>query len=331
MGKIIAALGSDPNRVGVELLDLMSQSDPHQLRRWLGGSPETLRKLATMRPRLFGMSGLWRAFNADALWGAIVSLRGKKKREEAVAAMVEGGAEVDPARVIEAWPEAIETVLDLVSGAPRRSSNPKWLAVVPSGSVVERINNDRGEMNPAARRAMLGALEPAALRLVALDTIETQLHETKTAEFAAKAFIAAVLNASKRGWEALAVDSFERLCGKGRSTPRALGPYLDEMEGQSLDPGDWRDRAARVLNLAFQEDRWDPLETLTLTQVPFKRLVEADRKAGLARRILDAGSRDPGRFKKWQQQALINNVEERADKASLIGLLKRVLRWSMGG
>jgi len=331
INEIVSSLGSDPNQVGVELLDLMSKGDPRQLRRWLGDSPEALRKLVTMRPSLAGMPGLWRAFEADTLWGAIASLRGKRKREEAVAAMLEGEAEVDPAMVIETWPETVEAVLDLVSAAPKRSSNSKWLAVVPSKSVVERVNTERTEMDPAARRAMLGALEPAALRLVALDIIETQLRDTKAAEFAAKVFIAAVLNASKRGWETLAVESFERLCGKGRGTPRALGPYLDEMAGHRLDPGDWKDRAARVLNLAFQENSWDPLETLALAQAPFMRLIEADKKAGLARRILDAGSRDPGRFKKWQQQALIQNVEERADKASLIGLLKRVLRWSLGG
>jgi hypothetical protein len=331
IGEIVNAIGSDPNQVAVELLDLISEGDPRQLRHWLGDSPEALRKLATTRPQLAGTPGLWRVFEADVLWGAIASLRGKRKREEAVAAMVEGGAELDPAMVIESWPEAVEMVLDLVSAAPKHSSNPNWLAAVPSSSIVERLNTHGGEMNPAARRAMLGALEPAALRLVALDIIESQLRETKGAEFAVKAFIAAVLNASKRGWEALAVESFERFCGKGRGAPRVLGPYLDEMAGQKLDPGDWKDRAARVLNLAFQEDSWDPLETLTLTQAPFKRLVEADKKAGLARRILNAGSRDPERFKKWQQQALMQNVEARADKASLIGLVKRVLRWSLGG
>jgi hypothetical protein len=331
VGEIVAAVNRDPNQVGVELLGLISEGNPRQLRRWLGDSPEALRKLVTMRPRLAGAPGLWRAFEADVLWGAIASLRGKRKREEAVAAMVEGGAELDPAIVIEAWPEAVETVLDLVSVAPKRASTTNWLAVVPSRSVVERINTDRGEMDPAARQAMIGALEPEALCLVPLDIIEIQLRETKAAEFATKAFLAAVLNASKRGWETLAVESFERLCGKGRGTPRTLGTYLDEMAGQRLDPEDWKDRAARVLNLAFQEDSWNPLETLTLTQVPFKRLIEADKKAGLARRILDAGSRDPQRFKMWQQQALIDNVEERADKASLIGLVKRVLRLSLGG
>lgn len=328
--EIVDALNSHPNQVGIELLDLMSRENPRQLRRWLGGSPQVLRKLVTMRPSMAGVPGLWGAFEVDALWGAIATLRGKRKREEAVAAMLEGEVEVDPAIVIETWPEIVETVLDLVSAKPRRRSNQKWLAAVPSDSVVERINTDRNEMDAAVRGVMLGVLEPAALRRVPLDIVETQLRETKAAGFAAKVFIAAVMNASKRGWEVPAVDCFEELCGKGRSTSRALSRYLDEMNGQRLDPEDWGDRAARLLNLAFQEDSWDPLETLALTQIPFKRLIASDKKAGLARRILDAGSRDPGRFKKWQQQALLQNVEERADKASLIGLLKRVLKWSIG-
>ncbi|HTT93422.1 MAG TPA: hypothetical protein VMF55_02040 [Solirubrobacterales bacterium] len=330
LGEIFAAIGSDPKQMGASLLDVISDGDSNQLRRWLGDSPEAMRKLVSMRPQLAGIPGLWRAFEAEALWDAIASLRGKRKREEAVVAMIERGAKLNPAMVVAAWPDTVEAVLDLVSVTPKRSSNPSWLAAVPSASIVERINTHRDETD-LARRVMLGALEPEALRLVAQDILETQLRKTKSVDFAAQAFTASVLNASNRGWEPLAVESFERLCGKGQGTPRTLGPYLDALAGQRLDPGSWEDRLARVLNLAFQEDRWNPLETLALTQVPFKRLIEADRKAGLARRILDAGSRDPKRFKKWQQQALIDNVEERADKASLIGLIKRVLRWSLGG
>ena len=331
IGQIVDAISSDPNPVAVELLDLISKGDPRQLGRWLGDSPEAVRKLVTMRPQLAGTPALWRMFEADLLWGAISSLRGKRKREAALAAMVESDAGVDPAKVVESWPEAVESVLDLVSAAPKRKSNPRWLAAVPGKSVVERINARGREMNPAERGAMLGVLEPATLGLVARNLIETQLRETESAEFTVKAFMAAMLNASKKGWETPATESFERVCGKGRSAPKALQQYLDEMTGQKLDPGEWKDRPARVLNLAFQEDSWDPLEALTLTQIPFKRLIEADKKAGLARRILNAGSRDPERFKKWQQQALMQNVEERADKASLIGLVKRVLRWSIGG
>src|SRR4029077_12724591 len=60
IGEIVAAIDGDPNQVGDELLDLISEGDPRQLRRWLGNSPEALRKLATMRPWLVGTPGGWR-------------------------------------------------------------------------------------------------------------------------------------------------------------------------------------------------------------------------------------------------------------------------------
>lgn len=98
---------------------------------------------------------------------------------------------------------------------------------------------------------------------------------------------------------------------------------MDELNGQRVDPGGWKDELARSLNLAFQED-WNPLEALYLTQTPFKRLIAADKKEGLARRILDACN-GKTELKKWQEDVLIANVEERADRDSLIGLLKRVI------
>jgi hypothetical protein len=62
---------------------------------------------------------------------------------------------------------------------------------------------------------------------------------------------------------------------------------------------------------------------LRLSGSAIRRLIEADKKAGLARRMLGAGHDQPDVFKKWQSDALIENVEARADRASLVGLLKR--------
>jgi hypothetical protein len=331
VGEILSAIGKDPNALGVEVLDLVATGDSRQLRRWLSASPDALRNLISMRPQLAGSPALWREIDAESLWSAISSLRGKKKREEAVAAMVDCEVDLDPSAVLEAWPESGGTVLEMVVAAPKRRSSSRWLGALPGQLIVEEVNANHAEMDRPALRALLSALEPEALGSVKVDVIKEELEETKAIDFTAKVFVAAALNASKQGWEGPALGSFERLGGKGRSTPRSLGQYLEKLSAQKLDPRGWEDRTARVLNLAFQEDSWDPLEALSLTQAPFKRLIEADKKAGLARRMLDAGSSNPDRFKKWQKEALIANVEERADRASLIGLLKRLLSWSLGG
>lgn len=324
MSRIVDVIYRGSNPLGIAILDHLANLQTKQQVRWLSDNPRSVSKLISMRPQLAGSAQLWQRVDPEILWRALTGLRGKGKREAAVAAMLDSDAGVEPANVLDAWGESEELVLDLLaSSPPAKKTADRWLAALPKRSVAGWVNAN-SNIDQAALRLVLSVLGPRELRSVDPHVVSRYLEASKAQDFTAKAFVAAILSATDPRWAPVGVQSFERLCrAKGSQTSGPVGRYLEELDSSWLDSDASNDRLARALNLAFQEDCWDPLATLGLGQYSFRRLVEADKKAGLARRMLGAGHDQPDVFKKWQSDALIENVEARADRASLVGLLKR--------
>jgi hypothetical protein len=125
--------------------------------------------------------------------------------------------------------------------------------------------NANSNIDQAALRLVLSVLGPRELRLVDPRVVARYLDASKAQDFTAKAFVAAVLSATDPRWAPVGVQSFERLCrAKGSQTSGPVGRYLGELDSNWLDSDASNDRLARALNLAFQEDCWDPLAALGL-------------------------------------------------------------------
>lgn len=325
MSRIVDVIYRGSNPLGAAILDHLAGLRTKQQVRWLVDNPRSAGKLISMRPELAGSAQLWQRVDSEILWAALVGLRGKGKREVAVAAMLDSDAGVEPADVLHAWGGSEVLVLNLLaSSPPAKKTADRWLAALPKRSIAGWVNANFNNVNQAALRLVLGILGPQELRSVDPHVVSRYLEASKAQDFTAKAFVAAVLSAADPRWAPVGVQSFERLCrAKGSQTSGPVSRYLEELDPSWVNSDSSNDRLARALNLAFQEDCWDPLAALELGQFAFRRLIAADKKAGLARRMLDAGHEQPDVFKKWQSAALIENVEARADRASLVGLLKR--------
>ena len=324
--QILDLVSDDSNEFAVQVLDLLADPKSRYSRPWLIGDPAVLGRLISLRPQVLGFPQVWKKVDHEVLVTAMKRLRGKGKRGRALEAMLASDAPVDPALVLRAWPGLDDLLLDLLSSSPltERRTRP-WIEALSGSSMVRWINDNHEGAKAPALRLLVSSLEPSDLCSVDPEIVRDQLLSNGSQDFAVKTLVAAIGSAKNPSWASSAVLAFEQLCRqKAPRFSQASVNSLNKLDCSGWEDNSWNDKIARALNLAFQEDRWDPLTCLELPSFPFNALVSADKKAGLARRILTAGVEKPEAFKAWQRDVLLKNMDARADRASLVGLLKRL-------
>jgi hypothetical protein len=327
VGEILASASKDATELQTSVLDYFADPKSPHSRRWLVEDREALRRLVALRPEVSASPQLWRWADSKVLLAAISSLRSKEKRKHALKAMLTSETELDPTVVLEAWKGSEAIVLDQLSASPPKKAVAKlWLDALPPEAITHWLNVNHATARPSTARLLIDSLAPRELVALSPEILLEQLANSDSQELVARAFLAAIASADRKDWASVAVLAFERLVEpKSSGASRAAGTLLLELEPGGAQSAPVKQRTARALNLAFQEDHWDPLAVLDLSAVSFNALIAADKKAGLARRILEAGAEQPEAFKVWQRDSLMRNVEARADRASLLGLLKRLM------
>lgn len=327
VSEILAPAGEESTELHTAVLDYLANPKSPHSRHWLVEDLGALRKLIALRPDVSASPQLWRRADSELLLPAIASLRGKEKRQRALKAMLASETELDPAVVLKAWEDSEALVLDLLAASPpKKAVAEPWLDALPPAAITRWLNANHATASPSTARLLINSLVPRELAALSPEIMLEQLANSDSQELAARAFLTATAVAEREIWAPVAVLAFERLTGPKAGRPsRAASSLLMELEPSGAQSAAMKQRTARALNLAFQEDYWDPLASLKLSAAPFNALIAADKKAGLARRILSASVEQPDAFKGWQRDALMRNVEARADRASLLGLLKRLV------
>jgi GTPase-associated protein 1, N-terminal domain type 1 len=326
VASILSAIESEPGPLGEEILNALADAPAKSLERWLGADPDSLAGVLSKRPEVAGAAQLWARIDADLLWRAVAGFKGRARRRLILAAIIESEARVNEALILETWHGSESAVLELLSaGAAKDGAAKRWLKALPPRDVADWVSAKRSGASDSFIRFVVSTIEPHELCRLEPDLVLEQLEASRSQNLVAKAFLAAISSSLHSGWAPVAIASYERIAK----------PRNDKVSSElsrslvRLDPGlkdtAVGDRSARALNLAFQDDCWDPLLTLRLPRGAFNRLIAADRKAGLARRILAAVQEEPDACKPWQIEALLRNVDERADKAGVFGLLKRII------
>jgi hypothetical protein len=323
---ILSAIGSESEPFGEEILDALASAPAKSLERWLGRDPDAVAGVLAKRPEVAGAAQLWARIDPNLLWGAVAGVKGQARRRLILAAIIESEARVNETLVLETWQGSESAVLELLSlGAAKNQTAKRWLKAFAPRDVANWVDANRSGASDSFIRLVISTIEPRELRHLDPDLVLEQVDATRSQDLVAKTFLAAISSSHCARWAPVAIASYERIA-KPRNDKifSALSRSLVGLDPNLKDTAAG-DRSARALNLAFQEDRWDPLLTLRLPQGAFNRLIAADRKAGLARRILAAAQGDSYACKPWQIQALMRSVDERADKAGVFGLLKRVI------
>jgi hypothetical protein len=323
---ILSAIGSDSEPLGEEIFDALASAPAKSLERWLGRDPDALAGVLARRPEVAGAAQLWARIDPDLLWSAVAGLKGQARRRLILAAMIESEAPVNEALVLETWQGSESSVLELLSlGATKNRAAKRWLKALAPRDVADWINSNRSRAGDSFIRFVVSTIEPRELRHLDPDLVLEQLEASRSQNLAVRAFLAAISSSLYASWGPVAIASYERIAKpRNDKISSELSRSLVRLDPNLKDTAAGN-RSARALNLAFQDDYWDPLLTLRLPQGAFNRLIAADRKAGLARRILAAAQEDPHACKPWQIEALMRNVDERADKAGVFGLLKRII------
>jgi GTPase-associated protein 1, N-terminal domain type 1 len=318
LGPILKAIGNKSGPMATQVLESLINAPTRALERWIRADQAAFEDLLRLRPELAASPALWKFASHDRIWAAISGLKGKERRGRALSAMLASEAELDPGLVLAAWDGSEALVLDRIAmDLPRKNVAERWLQSVPPGAIARWINNNAQSAKPQVLRLLFGAAHPQEVAKVDPEIVLDQLELTKSQEFTASVFVAAVNSSRKRKWARPAVLSFEKLCEQKKRLSRKATAYFDELGGVDFKGASWSSKLARPLNLAFQDDVWDPLETLRLSPTTFRLLLAADKKAGLARRVSRAAAERPEHLDSAQSKILLQNIKERSDANSL--------------
>jgi hypothetical protein len=300
------------------ILDSLTAAPSNEVERWARADPSGLEVLLKLRPEIAALPSIWKGSDQTRIWQAVSGLQGKERRSMALGAMLASKADVDPGKLLSAWKGSDELLLDQIAAeVPPKLVSERWLHALPYGAISRWLNTNGPSVSPKAQQLIFGAAGPKELSKVRVELLLEQVEISKSQEFLASAFVAAVSSSKKPQWARVAVKTFEQLLGPKRRFSRQATTYLDELPCDWSKNASWPEKMARCLNLAFQDDKWDATETLHLTAEPFELLLAADRKAGLARRVSRASADSPELLTPGQSEILLQNIRERSDPASL--------------
>jgi hypothetical protein len=300
------------------VLDSLASASMSEIGPWLQAEPAALDTLLKLRPEIAALPAIWKSSDQDRVWRAISKIQGKQRRSKALAAMLASKAELEPAMVLSAWKDSEELLLDQVAAeVPSKAVGERWLHSLPPGSIARWLNASGPKLSPRAQVLIFTAAGPSELAKLRTDLLVQQLEITKSQEFLASVFVASIGCSKKPKWAPIAVSSFDLLLAQRKRYSRQAVTILGQLHCDLSKDTSWPEKMARCLNLAFQDDKWDPIEALHLTPEAFKLVLAADRKAGLARRVSRVGADNPERLTPTQSKALLQNIKERSDPVSL--------------
>jgi hypothetical protein len=328
---VIRASGKSENPGYTVMLDALAASlDKQLIKRWGDADSGGLLALVRRRPLVARDPDVWRYLEPGAIWDAVRSVRGTRQRADLISAMIASGRDLDGKAVSEAWPTAGDAVAEALAdpSAPPKAV-AKWLAALSSVQLKVLIDNPSSQSTLVVSAARL--LDPRSLAKWNPETLDRAL-DAAPADYAVRVLRAALLRTDARNWAPLAIRSYERVhrrVSKGSLSGKALAQAWPSLEGQTRKQ--MLDTIVRELNRALKDGEWPVTSTLSLAdRDAFTQLVDADRHAGLARRIVADISSGPTPLEPWQQKVLVRAIVDRSDKAGLTKALESAVSGLVG-
>jgi hypothetical protein len=334
MTRMIGSIADHEQPFASKALDVaVATSDADSFAKWAKLDPEGLGHFLRFRPAGLQEAVAWKAVGIETLWPLAAKQRSRTQRSAIVDAILESGASIDPRLLLRSWSNGAELLLHALSkkGRPRRRDLEHWLAGIPQDEVVNflRANPNADTSLVTASLAMLDGRHlagmPAQAGREALDADES-------VRLAATLFSAALLVHNDLEWAEIAMTAFARLAGiVGKNKLREAAERLKNVE-PSLPASDVQGRAARAANRAFKDGDWPIAAAFGLrSRSAFTLLIEADKNAGLARKMLVALTAEDAKATAWQRESITKSIRERSDRDSLLktieGLAKGLFRF----
>lgn len=285
-------------------------------------------------PELLHRSEMWRCIDADRLWGIAVGQRGKTRRMLTLRAIMSTNASLEPQRVVGDWKNSGPLILQALADVRSNGDQlRRWLKVVPPGLVLSFVSERSDELPELLSVALesvpvsvIATLPPDVLRrVVCAPAVST---ETITAVWAAS-----LRRTWDPEWADLALGVYGWIVDRGRRGRLGAATRRLDSSESVLPAKAMCARVASAMNKALKGSAWPILSVLSLEdRAAFRALVDADRRAGLARSVLVEAARTGTALRPWQLSIINGAIDARADRASLMETLEKVSRalWSRG-
>lgn len=318
---LAAALETPTTGLANKILNLVAETFAEAIPSWPHDQQELIFRVVRARPQIAANPEVWKTAEPSLLWPAVRPARTQKLRRPIAHAMVLSGATVPEGDVATAWSNVYDAALAAVA---QEDVDPvgaaRWLAAGTSEQVGKWANMLL-ESDPDRFAQLAEVIPPDVISTIPVASLKGLAGRPDARPTTLMSvFLAAVRDGAQSSAE-VATLSYDRLYPLARE--EGLGGARTQLDKVEIDvpPWDAALRVARLLNRAFKKQGWPLAPIFCLHSEPFKALISADSKAGLARRLV-AAEVEPS---KWQKTALADVIADRADKDGVRELVLSVL------
>ena len=307
----------------VEQLDASQLSDLAQRNAGLGLG------LARHLPSLAHSPALWQTLDPSKLWEAVARQRRRDDRLATVLAAIRGGVAPDAQVVGKRWKNRSSVILDAIALADMEESRlDGWAALVAPEAMPDWLNEADHRVGPAVLRRLATQLYPQASERLSWEVQQRLIPEALPIDSVAHLFTIALKRLDEPAVADVAVSAFSRLARSARDQGLADEVVsLLELPQSGVPEWDLIARMARRLNVALKAQRWSPTAALNIgDRDDFASVIEADKHAGLARRILSEAAIHRIPITEWQQDLLTGIVSQKAERDSLAAVFEDLAR-----
>ena len=329
VSRLVTAIPARPGKPASLVLDALSANlDSHRLKRWLASDPKALLALLRLRPQLAADGALWQALPTDELWSMVKRIRGANQRVELLSGAVSGGAVLNADQVAADWPNSMAPLVQrLADEGLAHDRLAPWLDVLSAEDRQTLANREQQDHALVAR--LVERMETDELTRWKPERLRGLLAQPLPPRAAARIFTASLAMTQRPTWAPVAVAAYDQL--HRAAITEGLGdarPVLVRLAVEDEPKRDVGKRLARALNRSFKQGRWPVVAALECrNRKAFLALIEADEKAGLARRVLTAVVEErPEGAKQWQLDALVETATVRADPSWTAKFVKKLFR-----
>jgi GTPase-associated protein 1, N-terminal domain type 1 len=285
-------------------------------------TPNALLPLLRFRPALAHDPAVWREAPVNELWQAVSSQRGSKQRRSSLAAMIAAEAQIDPKLVTAAWRNSGSLILQTLADAnPSATTSDRWLGALQPQEILKYLQCS--ELSNGTLTLALARLTPHQLTELPPTTLTKALSQSPPTDLSVSCFLAAHEMTTDATWGEVAILAYERVhvplhSDKRRaSITKALSFERNASSKQAIT------LLAQQLNHDLRHGSWPAASILALKDhEAFRALVNADRRASLAREALLLSPTRSTDVASWQREILNRAIADHADRDSVFSILQ---------
>lgn len=329
VSRLVAAIPARPGKPASEVLNALAANlDSKRLKGWLASDPQALLALLRLRPQLAADGTLWQALPPDQLWSVVKRVRGANQRVALLSGAVLSGAVLNAEESASDWPNTMAPLVQRLTdeGLDDDRLGP-WLNVLSADDRQTLANRDGQPSNLVAQ--LVERMETDELKRWEPQRLRALLAQPLPARATARIFTASLSMPQRPTWAPTAVAAYEQLyCAAFAESLGDARPLLAHLAAEEEPEWDVGKRLARTLNRCLKQSRWPVLAALEChDRKAFLALIEADDKAGLARRVLTAVVEKRSKAaQQWQLDVLVETATLRADPSWTAKFLKTLFR-----